>query len=434
MFKKIVSLTAAAVLAAGCAAVLPEDNGISADLKASAASVLDFNAGLFFQTNNWMYRNGYMNSGKEGADAEFPSTGIGVYGDNGFDKTEGNFTDVKITGAGHYTVSMNRCAGEVTDGVIKVDRKTKEETDTTGMTWGLDDDGTAFNMLGITTDLEGFEIIEEKDENDEVISTTVKYKGSDISFDNAKVTIGDKVYDAGTLKVKSDNTDNLTLMAINLYDKPVTNLLGEYTMPGEDDTISIDFDVVYTEPAAEDKPAADKPAAVKKTSIKTAKVSAIKAKSYTGKAIKPAVTVKLGKKTLKKGTDYTVTYKNNKAVGKATVTVKGKGSYTGTITKTFKINPKKSSIKKVTSPKKKQAKVTLSKVSGATGYQIQYSTSKKFTKKTTKTVTVKSTSKLFKSLKKGKTYYFKVRTLKTVKGVKYYSDYSAAKKIKVKAK
>ncbi|MBR1663876.1 MAG: hypothetical protein IJ696_06090 [Ruminococcus sp.] len=430
MFKKIVSLTAAAVLAAGCAAVLPEDNGISADLKASAASVLDFNAGLFFQTKDYMYRDGYMNSGKAGVEAEFPSTSIGVYGGLGFDKTEGNFTDVKITGAGHYKVSMNNCAGKITDGIIQVDRKTKEETDPTGDPWGLDAEGAAFNMLGITTDLSGFEIIEDKDEG----VVTVKYKGSDISFDNAKVTIGDKVYDAGTLKVKSDNTDNLTLMAINLYDRPETNLLGKYTMPGEDDTITIDFDVVYTEPAAEDKPAADKPAAVKKTSIKTAKVSAIKAKSYTGKAIKPAVTVKLGKKTLKKGTDYTVTYKNNKAVGKATVTVKGKGSYTGTITKTFKINPKKSSIKKVTSPKKKQAKVTLSKVSGATGYQIQYSTSKKFTKKTTKTVTVKSTSKLFKSLKKGKTYYFKVRTLKTVKGVKYYSDYSAAKKIKVKAK
>ena len=347
MFKKIVSLTAAAVLAAGCAAVLPEDNGISADLKASAASVLDFNAGLFFQTNDWMYRN-CIRSGEEGKDGMFPAQSIGVYGDCGFDKTESNFTDVKITGAGHYTVSMNRCAGEVTDGVIKVDRKTKEETDTTGTAWGLDADGTAFNMLGITTDLSGFEIIE--DENEEGV-VTVKYKGSDISFDNAKVTIGDKVYDAGTLKVKSDETDYLTLMAINIYDRPETDLLGEYTMPGEDDTISIDFDVVYTEPAAadkpaEDKPAADKPAAVKKTSIKTAKVSAIKAKSYTGKAIKPAVTVKLGKKTLKKGTDYTVTYKNNKAVGKATVTVKGKGSYTGTITKTFKINPKKSSIKK----------------------------------------------------------------------------------------
>ena len=62
---------------------------------------------------------------------------------------------------------------------------------------------------------------------------------------------------------------------------------------------------------------------------------------YTGKALKPAVTVKAkvnGKtKTLKAGTDYTVSYKNNKNVGIATVIVKGKGSYTGTKTAKFKI-------------------------------------------------------------------------------------------------
>ncbi len=62
---------------------------------------------------------------------------------------------------------------------------------------------------------------------------------------------------------------------------------------------------------------------------------------YTGKALKPGVTVKIkvdGKTvTLVNGTDYTVTYANNVKVGTATVTVKGKGNYTGTITLTFKI-------------------------------------------------------------------------------------------------
>ena len=67
-----------------------------------------------------------------------------------------------------------------------------------------------------------------------------------------------------------------------------------------------------------------------------------------------------------------------------------------------------------------------------TGYQVKYSTSKKFTKSTTKTIGVKTTSKTVKSLKKGKTYYVKVRTYKTVKGTKYYSGYSAVKKIKIK--
>ena len=169
-----------------------------------------------------------------------------------------------------------------------------------------------------------------------------------------------------------------------------------------------------------------------RTSIAKAAVTGISNKVYTGKSIAPAPVVKLGTKTLKKGTDYTVTYKNNKNVGKATVTITGKGAYTGKITKTFKINPKATSITKLTSPKKKQLKATFKKVSGVTGYQVVYSTSKKFTKATTKTATVKTTSKTVKSLKKGKTYYVKVRTFKTVGGVKYYGAYSAVKKIKVK--
>ena len=156
--------------------------------------------------------------------------------------------------------------------------------------------------------------------------------------------------------------------------------------------------------------------------------------TYTGKALKPNITIDLGK-TLKKGTDFTVKYKNNKKVGKATVTIKGKGSYTGTITKTFKIIPNKTKIKKLTSPKSKQLKVTYKKVSGVTGYQVTYSTSEKFTKADTKSATVKGASKLsktVKSLSKGKTYYVKVRAYKTVSGKKYYSGYTAAKKITVK--
>ena len=68
---------------------------------------------------------------------------------------------------------------------------------------------------------------------------------------------------------------------------------------------------------------------------------------YTGSAIKPAVTVKYNGKTLKSGTDYTVSYKNNKAVGTATITVTGKGDYSGTKTRTFSIVNKAISTVKV---------------------------------------------------------------------------------------
>ena len=153
---------------------------------------------------------------------------------------------------------------------------------------------------------------------------------------------------------------------------------------------------------------------------------------YTGKAVKTKAVVKLGKKTLKEGTDYTISYKNNTNIGTATATIKGKNAYKGSVKATFKICPKKSKLSKVTSPKTKQIKATYSKVKGVTGYQISYSTSKDFTKDTTKTVSSKKTSKTITKLSKGKTYYVKVRSYKTVSGKKYYSGWSNVKKIKVK--
>lgn len=82
----------------------------------------------------------------------------------------------------------------------------------------------------------------------------------------------------------------------------------------------------------------------------TDRMNEIPAQAYTGKAIKPVFTVYYGSKELKKGTDYTVSYKNNTSANlletdqekkKApTVTIKGKGNYTGTLTKTFQITKK----------------------------------------------------------------------------------------------
>ena len=64
--------------------------------------------------------------------------------------------------------------------------------------------------------------------------------------------------------------------------------------------------------------------------------------AYNGKAKKPSVkSVTLAGKKLKAGTDYTVTYKKNKNIGKASVIITGKGNYTGSVTKTFTIYAKK---------------------------------------------------------------------------------------------
>lgn len=169
-----------------------------------------------------------------------------------------------------------------------------------------------------------------------------------------------------------------------------------------------------------------------RTSLSKASVTGLKSKYYTGKAIQQTPVVKLGNKTLKAGTDYTVSYKNNTAVGKATVIITGKGAYTGTTKATFKILPKKTNLKSVSSPKAGQLKATYAKVAGVSGYQITYSTSSEFTKAKTKSVNASGTSKTISKLKKGKTYYVKVRTYKTVNDQKYYSGYSTVKKVTIK--
>lgn len=94
--------------------------------------------------------------------------------------------------------------------------------------------------------------------------------------------------------------------------------------------------------------------------------------------------------------------------------------------------PKASSIKKIKKAKK-SLKVTWKKVKNVKGYQLQYSTSKKFKK--AKTVTVKkakTTSKTIKKLKAKKKYYVRIRTYITVNGKKQYSDWSKAKSQKTK--
>ncbi len=177
----------------------------------------------------------------------------------------------------------------------------------------------------------------------------------------------------------------------------------------------------------------DTPAPAKK-SIAKATVTAAN-KVYTGKALKPAVTVKLSGKTLKSGTDYSVAYKNNTKCGKATVTVTGKGDYTGTKTGSFIIKPKKVAAKKLTSPKTKQIKLTWTKAAGGvTGYQVQIATNKAFSKGK-KSVTVakaSAASKTITKLKKGTKYFARVRAYKTVGKTKYYGAWSAVKSVKCK--
>lgn len=152
--------------------------------------------------------------------------------------------------------------------------------------------------------------------------------------------------------------------------------------------------------------------------------------SYTGSNVKPSVTVKNGNKTLKQNTDYIISYSKASKVGAAVkITITGKGSYTGKVTKTVYIVPARTAISSVKAGKKNLT-VTYKKTTGASGYQIAYSTSQnsgyKYVNLNNKTV-----KKTISKLTSGKKYYVKVRAYRTINGKNYYGNYSAVKAVKV---
>lgn len=156
--------------------------------------------------------------------------------------------------------------------------------------------------------------------------------------------------------------------------------------------------------------------------------------NYNGKIKTPSVAVKDSKgNKLIKNTDYTVSYPNGrKAVGTYAVKITFKGNYKGSKTLKFKILPKGTKLSSV-KPKKQSATVKWKKqTKQITGYQIQYSISKKF--KSAKSLYIKkakTTKTTIKKLKTGKKYYFRIRTYKVVKGKKYYSSWSKTMAVKI---
>ncbi|MGN0532459.1 MAG: leucine-rich repeat protein [Eubacterium sp.] len=169
--------------------------------------------------------------------------------------------------------------------------------------------------------------------------------------------------------------------------------------------------------------------------VSSAKLSAT-SYTYDGKVKTPTVTVKdrTGKK-LVKNTDYTVSYASGrKNVGKYKVTVRFKGKYSGTKTLYFTIKPKATGISSISARSKGFTVKWYKRTTQTTGYQVQYSTSSKFT--SPKTVTIGSTgttSKTVSKLTAKKKYYVRVRTYKTVNGTRYYSSWSKAKYVTTKS-
>jgi len=169
-----------------------------------------------------------------------------------------------------------------------------------------------------------------------------------------------------------------------------------------------------------------------KPSIDKASVTGITEKTWTGKSLTQTLAVKVSGKSLKSDTDYMVFYKNNINVGKATVTIIGKGSYTGTITKTFKVIPKAVEFTAMRADAR-QLSLKWNEGTGGVSYELQYSLKKDFSKKETVTIDKTGTVEcVIKNLTPGKTYYFRVRAFKEVDGKRYESAWSKSLSRKLK--
>lgn len=170
----------------------------------------------------------------------------------------------------------------------------------------------------------------------------------------------------------------------------------------------------------------------KKLNLKLSKTSYV----YTGKNLKPTVTVYNGKKKVA-NKYYTVTYKNNKNTGYATVIVKGKGKFAKYAGKaSFTIRPKQMRKPSVKSTGKKTLAVGWVRDAQATKYVVQYSQNNKFQGKTTKSVTINKNTigkTTLKGLASGRYYYVRVRSYKVANGKNIYApSWSQVVKVRVK--
>ena len=150
---------------------------------------------------------------------------------------------------------------------------------------------------------------------------------------------------------------------------------------------------------------------------------------YDGGYMKPGVVVKLNDTLLVAGKDYTVSYINNKKVGTATVIVNGIVQYTGSISKTFTINPAKQNIQKLET-RYGGFFVDWAQKGSATGYEIQYATNYGFTNAETKKLTAnRPDTATIGGLYRGRNYFVRVRSYTIVRGSTYYGEWSPIKNV-----
>ncbi|MEE1229467.1 MAG: fibronectin type III domain-containing protein [Lachnospiraceae bacterium] len=153
---------------------------------------------------------------------------------------------------------------------------------------------------------------------------------------------------------------------------------------------------------------------------------------YNGKAKTRTMTLTYNNKSLVAGKDYNIFYEDNVGVGTAVIRIEGIGNFNSLAYRNFTIKPIPTRIKKLIRGKRKFRVVIAKRIKMTTGYQVQYSTRKSMSNSKKKILKKTKTKYTFKKLKRKKTYYVRVRTYKTVDGIRYYSKWSPIRSIKTK--
>lgn len=155
---------------------------------------------------------------------------------------------------------------------------------------------------------------------------------------------------------------------------------------------------------------------------------------YNGSAQKPTVKVKANNGTTIASSNYSVTYSSGcKLVGTYNVTIKFKGNYSGTVTKSYTIVPVGTTLKSLKAGSKSMEVNWAKQSTQITGYQIQYDNCSDLSSATTVLISDKTvTTKTIKKLSTGTKYYVRIRTYKEVNSKKIYSAWSPKLSVKVK--
>lgn len=157
--------------------------------------------------------------------------------------------------------------------------------------------------------------------------------------------------------------------------------------------------------------------------ISTLEISVQKKLSYTGRPLKAWVKLFYNGSALKNGQDYVLSYRDNKKPGRGRVSIQGIGNYAGKAVRSFRILPQAPKKFKVRKSGASGWKLRWKKASFAGGYEIQYSTDKKF-KKSVKRMNVGKRDRVtVKVPYENKKYYFRIRSYVKVNGNKWYSKY-----------